>query len=310
MKDKKIVFMGTPIFAKIVLEKLIDVVDVIAVVCQPDKEVGRKKVLTKCPVKVFAEENNIMVLQPKKLRLEYQMINDLNPDMIITCAYGQILPKELLEYPKYKTINVHGSLLPLLRGGAPIQHSIIRGYDKTGITIMRTNVGMDDGDMISKKEVEILDSDNYDSLNLKLAEVGASLLIDTLPSVFDGSCKYIKQDDSKATFAYTIKREDEHIDFNKNAKDVFNQIRGLANVPGAYAILDGVEVKIYSSRIGDDINSDSGCITNIYKDGIGIACLDKELIITKIQVPGKRIMDVKDYLNGIKKDELLGKKFS
>lgn len=310
MKDKKIVFMGTPIFAKIVLEKLIDVVDVIAVVCQPDKEVGRKKVLTKCPVKVFAEENTIMVLQPKKLRLEYQMINDLNPDMIITCAYGQILPKELLEYPKYKTINVHGSLLPLLRGGAPIQHSIIRGYDKTGITIMRTNVGMDDGDMISKKEVEILDSDNYDSLNLKLAEVGASLLIDTLPSVFDGSCKYIKQDDSKATFAYTIKREDEHIDFNKNAKDVFNQIRGLANVPGAYAVLDGVEIKIFSSRIGNDINSDSGCITNIYKDGIGIACLDKELIITKIQVPGKRIMDVKDYLNGIKKDELLGKKFS
>lgn len=310
MKDKRIVFMGTPYFAKVVLEKLINYVDVIGVVCQPDKLVGRKKVLTMCPVKEFAIENNILVLQPNKLRLEYQEIIDLNPDMIITCAYGQILPKELLEYPKYKTINVHGSLLPELRGGAPIQHSIIRGYDKTGITIMRTDVGMDDGDMISKREVEILDSDNYDSLNEKLAFVGANLLIETLPSIFDETCQYIKQDHSLATFAYTIKREDEHIDFNRNAREVFNHIRGLAMNPGGFCILDGVEIKIFSSYVGDGVSLEPGTISNIYKNGIGVACLDKELIITKLQVPGKRVMDARDYLNGVKKDELLGKKFS
>ena len=310
MKDMKVVFMGTPYFAKVVLEKLINYVNVVGVVCQPDKLVGRKKVLTMCPVKEFALDNNILVLQPNKLRLEYNDILRLEPDMIITCAYGQILPKELLEYPEYKTINVHGSLLPELRGGAPIQHSIIRGYDKTGITIMRTDVGMDDGDMISKKEVEILDSDNYDSLNEKLAIVGADLLIETLPSIFSGSCEYITQDHSLATFAYTIKREDEHIDFNRCARDVFNHIRGLAMNPGGFAILDDVEVKLFSSYVGEDISLESGVISNVYKNGIGVACLDKELIITKIQVPGKRVMDVRDYLNGVKKDELLGKKFS
>ena len=302
--------MGTPYFAKVVLEKLINYVNVVGVVCQPDKYVGRKKVLTKSCVKEFAEEHNILVLQPNKLRDEYQSILELEPDMIITCAYGQILPKELLSYPKYKTINVHGSLLPELRGGAPIQTSIIRGYDKTGITIMRTDVGMDDGDMISKAEVDILDSDNYDSLNEKLAFVGADLLIETLPSILDETCEYIKQDHSLATFAYTIKREDEHINFNNKARDVFNHIRGLAMNPGAFSVLDGVEVKIFDSCVGEDISGECGVISNIYKNGIGVVCLDKELIITKIQVPGKRVMDVRDYLNGVKKDELLGKKFS
>lgn len=310
MKDKKIVFMGTPIFAKNVLEKLIEEVNVIAVVTQPDKEVGRKKILTKSPVKIFAEEHNIKVLQPIKLRKEYEDIINLKPDMIITCAYGQILPKELLEYPKYKTINVHGSLLPKYRGGAPIQWAIINGEEKTGITIMQTFPGMDDGDMIKKQEIKIEENDNYDTLNEKLSYLGRDLLIETLPSIFNKTCTYEKQNDNEATFAYTIKKEDEHINFHDTAKNIHNKIRGLAMTPGANALLEDKIIKIYETKIGNDINNEPGTIINIYKDGIGVATSDKELIITKLQIPGKKIMNVKDYLNGVDKNNLLNKHLS
>ena len=211
MKDKKVVFMGTPEFSLNVLESLIENCNVIGVVTQPDKEVGRKKVLTMSPVKELALKHNIKVLQPKKLKNEYQDIIDLNPDVIITCAYGQILPYELLSYPKYKTINVHASLLPKLRGGAPIQRAIMDGYKKTGVTIMRTEVGMDDGDMISSYEIEIKDDDTYETLSSKLSIVGKELLIKTLPSIFDGTCKYIKQNEDEVTFAKIIKKEDEYL---------------------------------------------------------------------------------------------------
>ena len=211
MKDKKVVFMGTPEFSLNVLESLIENCNVIAVVTQPDKEVGRKHVLTISPVKALALKHNIKVLQPRKLRNEYQDIIDLNPDVIITCAYGQILPYELLSYPKYKTINVHASLLPKLRGGAPIQRAIMEGYKKTGVTIMRTEAGMDDGDMISSYEIEIKDDDTYETLSSKLSVIGKDLLIKTLPSIFDGTCKYIKQNEDEVTFAKIIKKEDEYL---------------------------------------------------------------------------------------------------
>ena len=209
MKDKKVVFMGTSFFSVPVLEALIANTNVIGVVTQPDKEVGRKKILTPPFVKVVAQEHNIKVLQPKKLRVEYDEIIELNPDIIVTCSYGQILPKELLEYPKYKTVNVHASLLPKLRGGAPIHRAIIEGYDKTGVTIMFTDEGMDSGDMIEKEELLISDSDTYDSLSNKLSLIGAKLLIKVLPEVFENKAKRIKQDLDEVTFAYIIKRNDE-----------------------------------------------------------------------------------------------------
>lgn len=308
MKDKKIVFMGTPIFSVPVLEKLIENYNVIGVVTQPDKEVGRKRILTKSPVKILAEQNNIKVLQPIKLRNEYQDIIDLNPDMIVTCAYGQILPKELLEYPKYKTINVHASLLPKYRGGAPIHHAIINGEKTTGITIMRTDVGMDDGDIITKREVEILDTDDYETLSNKLSILGSDLLIETLPDIFNGKVTYQKQNNEEATFAYTIKRDDERLDFTKTTNEIYNKIRALS-LTGSYAILDDEEIKIYSSFKGEKIGSIEGQIICIYKDGIGVATSDGEIIITSIQVPGKKKMLVKDYLNGINKDSLIGKIF-
>ena len=309
MKDKKVVFMGTPDFSVPVLKSLIANTNVIAVVTQPDKEVGRKKILTSSPVKQVALENNIKVLQPIKLKNEYESIILLAPDIIITCAYGQILPKALIEFPKYKTVNVHASLLPKLRGGAPIHHALIEGYDKTGITIMYTDEGMDSGNIITQSELLITPNDNYDSLSDKLSIMGADLLIETLPQVFAGTIKSIPQKQEEVTYAYNIKREDEHIDFNQNTKEVNNHIRGLSSHPGAYALLDNKEIKIYNARIGDNLCGKNGEIVEIYKDGIGVSTNDGEIVITKLQIPGKKTMAARDYLNGINKDELLGKIF-
>lgn len=303
MKDLKVVFMGTPEFSINVLDMLCKNTNVLAVVTQPDKEVGRKKILTYSPVKEYALKNNIKVLQPKRLKDEYQCIIDLNPDIIITCAYGQILPFELLDYPKYKTINVHASLLPNYRGGAPIERSIMSGDKVTGVTIMRTDVGMDDGDIIEAKEVEILDTDDIYTLSKKLSCAGAEVLLKVLPKIIDGTCKYIKQDRPKATFAYVIKREDEKIDFSDSAINIYNKIRALSKI-GAYVINDNKETKIYKARITNK-KGDIGTISGIYKDGFGIYCSDGEIIVLELQESGKKKMSTKDYLNGVKKEELL-----
>ena len=190
MDKKKIVFMGTPKFAVPILEMLIENFGVDLVITQPDKKVGRKKVLTAPPVKILAEEKGIRVLQPEKISGDEDVLaelKELNPDIIITAAYGQLVPESILEIPKYKCINVHGSLLPKLRGGAPIQYSILEDHGKTGITIMYMVKKLDAGDMISKVEVDILDSDNYESLHDKLSIAGRDLLKETLPNIFTGN---------------------------------------------------------------------------------------------------------------------------
>lgn len=307
-KDKRIIFMGTPIFSVPVLEALIKNYNVVLVVTQPDKEVGRKKQIEFSPVKQVAIDNNIPVLQPRKLRLEYQEILEYKPDVIITCAYGQILPEPFLDFPPYKTINVHASLLPKLRGGAPIHHAIIEGHEKTGITIMRTNKGMDSGDIISKKETPILSDDTYDTLSKKLSVLGAELLIETLPSIFDGTAVYTKQNKDEVTLGYTISRDDEKIDFSKSTLEVYNKIRGLSSVPGGYAYLFDKEIKIYQASIGTNSYKEPGVIFNIYKDGIGVSTLDGEIILKEIQLSGKKRMLVRDFLNGVSKDKLLYQK--
>lgn len=307
MKNKKIVFMGTPEFAIPILESLINNYDVIGVVCQPDKEVGRKHVLTICPVKQLAINNNIKIFQPTRLKNDYQSIIDLKPDMIVTCAYGQILPFELLNYPQYKTINVHGSILPKLRGGAPIERAIMNGYEETGITIMKTDKGMDSGDIITAKSIIIDHKDTYKSLSGKLSILGAELLIETLPSIFNKTCKYIKQNDKEVTFAPIIKSVDEHLDFNDTSINIYNKIRALYPNPACYVVIDSKRVKIYEAEMGNNRCGDNGEIIEIYPNGIGISCKDSEIIIKKLQVEGKNIMDAKEYLNGKDKDELLGK---
>lgn len=303
--------MGTPLFSVPILEGLIENYNVVAVVTQPDKPVGRGGKIVISPIKDVALKYNIKVLQPIKIKAEYQNIIDLNPDIIITAAYGQIIPKIILDYPKYGCINVHASILPKLRGGAPIHHAIIDGYNKTGITIMYMNEGMDTGDIISVQEIDISNTDTMSILHDKLKIIGRDLLLETLPNIIKGNINRINQNESEATYAFNIKKEEEKIDFNKTKKEIYNQIRGLNSFPGAYAILDDKRIKIWDSYITDNIYNglSNGEISNIYKDGIGIKVSDGEIVITDIQIEGKKRMSVRDYLNGIDKNSLKGKKF-
>ena len=305
---KKIVFMGTPDFAVPVLEGLIKNYEVVLVVSQPDKKIGRKQILTPTPVKQKALENNIEVFQPENIKQNYQKIIEVNPDIIITCAYGQIIPKELLDYPEYGCINVHASLLPKLRGGAPIHKAIIDGYNETGVTIMYMDVKMDSGDIITQEKTKIEDDDNLETLHDRLSLIGQKLLLDTLPSIFDRKNKRLSQNTDQVTYAYNIKREEEHINFNLTTRQVYNLIRGLNPTPSAFCILDNEEFKVYNSRIGAvKSNEICGKIINIYKDGIGVSTSDGEIILTEIKPFGKKKMLVRDYLNGIDKNSLIGK---
>ena len=306
----KVVFMGTPDFAVNVLQGLIDNYDVIGVVSQPDKRVGRHQELRNTPVKELALKYNINVFQPEKIKLDYKDIIDLNPDIIVTCAYGQIIPKEILDCPKYGCINVHASLLPKYRGGAPIHRSIINGDKKTGITIMYMDLGMDTGDIISQDEIDILDSDNLESIHDKLSILGTKLLLDTLPSIFEGTNDRLKQNEDEVSYAYNIQREEEHIDFNKTSREVFNLIRGLSPVPSSNTILDGLEMKVLESKI-DTGNYKGACgeIVDITKEGIVVKTSDGVIILTKIKPFGKKLMDANSYVNGIGKDKLIGKVF-
>lgn len=309
MKNKKVIFMGTPEFAVPILQMLIDNTDVLLVVTQPDKEVGRKKEKKFSPIKELALKNNIEVFQPIKIREDYEYILSKNPDIIITCAYGQIIPNELIETPKYGAINVHASLLPKLRGGAPIHHAIIDGYKKTGITIMYMSSKMDAGDIISQKETIINEKENVGTLHDKLSKIGTELLKETLPLIFEQKNERIKQNEEEVTFGYNITREEEKIDFNKTAEQVYNQIRGLNPFPLAYAILNEEETKIIEANINERTIGKVGEITEITKNSIIVKCKDKSIEITKIKPFGKRIMEVKDYLNGIKKETLINKEF-
>ena len=308
MKDKRVVFMGTPEFSIPVLEALIENTNVVLVVSQPDSYVGRHHELRNTPVKEVALKNNIEVFQPIKIREDYQRILDVKPDVIITCAYGQIIPKILLDTPKYKAINVHASLLPKLRGGSPLHRCLIDGYDETGITIMYMDVGMDSGDIIKQEKIKITDEDNVGTIHDKLSTMGSKLLMEVLPSIFDGTNERIKQDENEVTFAYNIKREEEKIDFNKTSREVFNHVRGMYPFPVAYTIINDEIVKICECKIGEKISEEVSTISNIYNDGIGVMCKDKEIIITRLKPSGKKEMSARDYLNGKRDERLLGVK--
>lgn len=307
---KRIVFMGTSDFAVTILQGLLEKYQVVGVVSQPDKKIGRKQIVTPTPVKKIAVAHNIKVLQPHNIREEYQEILDLKPDIIVTCAYGQIIPKEILKAPPFGCINVHASLLPKLRGGAPIHKAIINGDTKTGVTIMYMEERLDSGDMIASKETAITLEDNLESLHDRLSIIGKELLLDTLPSIFSKTNQRIKQDEQDVTYAFNITREEEHIDFSKTKLEIFNQVRGLNPIPGAYCLLNQEVLKIYNTDLSSDkkgTGKSIGEIISIYKQGIGVKVGDGELIITEIKPFGKKKMLVRDYLNGVKKEELLGK---
>ena len=310
MKDLKVIFMGTTDFCVPILKALSEKCNVIAVVTQPDKEVGRKKEIIYSPIKKTAINLGIKVLQPIKIKEEYKEIVNLDPDIIITCAYGQIVPEVILNKPKYGCINVHASLLPKLRGGAPIHKAIIYGYDVTGITIMYMDKGMDTGDMISKKEVKIEDNDTAETLHDKLQKISVTLLLETLPKIISGTNKREKQDDNRATYAYNISRQEEHVDFNRTSREVFNQIRGLNSWTGAYAVLDDKNIKLWLSKISENhYDAKPGTIVNLDKNGMEIVTKDGSVLITELQLPGKRKTNIKDFINGVKKEDYLDKRF-
>lgn len=309
MNDLKIVYMGTPEFGLPALEAINSIYNVIAVVCQPDK-VGNRNEVKYCPIKEYALKNNILVLQPESIKNEYKDIIKLEPDMIVTCAYGQIVPKELLDYPKYGCINIHASLLPKLRGGAPIHRAIIEGHKETGVTIMKMVPKMDAGDVITQEKIEILDEDTVGTLHDKLSILGKDLVLKTIPMILSGTATYTKQNESEATFAWVINKEDEHLDFNLTTREIINKVRGLNPFPGCYCMLSGRRLKIWKCTYGTTVSDMSliGQIIKIYDNGIGVRTSNGEVIITELQLEGKRKMNASEFLNGVvNKDLLVGR---
>lgn len=308
MKDHRVVFMGTPVFAVPILEAIIGKYNVVGVVTQPDNIVNGLPKYS--PVKEIALKNNIKIIQPTKIKSEFFEVIELKPDIVITCAYGQIIPSEILDYPTYGCINVHASLLPKLRGGAPIHRALINGHAETGITIMYMNKSMDTGDIISQVSTKILDEDDLKTLHDRLSIMGKDLLMSTLPDIFLGKSKRIKQDSSQATYAPNIKREDEKIDFSKSSWEIYNKVRGLYPSPGAYFLYEGKTCKLYKCRIGDGYYGDNyiGEIVKIYSDGFGIKTSNGEIIVTDLQLEGKKRMLASVFLNGIQdKSKFIGK---
>lgn len=306
-KELQIVFMGTPEFSVPVLQGLIDNYKVRAVVTQPDRK-GNHGQINISPVKKLAQDKAILVLQPEKIKEDYQEIINLKPDLIVTCAYGQIIPKELIECPRLGCINVHASLLPKLRGGSPIHKAIIEGHSKTGITIMYMNTKMDEGDIITQEEIPILDTDTASLLHDKLSILGKELLLKTLPNIINGTNSRIKQDSSQATYAFTLKKEDEKLNFNKTARQIYNQIRGLNSWPGAYCIFEGKILKVWDSFITENYPIGfNGEITAIYKEGIGVKVSNGEIVLKIVQPEGKNKMDAISFINGLRDKNIVGK---
>lgn len=304
-----IVFMGTPDFAVESLSKIYESGhNVLAVVSQPDRPAGRGMKLLPTPVKDYAVSKNLKVYQPDtvKRNTEFiELIKSLKPDVIVVVAYGKILPKDILDIPKYGCVNVHGSILPKYRGSAPIQWAIINGEAKTGITTMYMNEGMDTGDMILKSEIEILDSDTYGTMYEKLKKLGGKLILETLEKIADGLAPREKQSD-EFCMAPMIEKEMGNINWNKSAREIHNLIRGLNPMPGAYTHIDDKVMKIWSSEVYEDELVDlEGIVPGTIlesnsKTGLLVATGEGILKILELQMPNSRRMLVNDYLRGNK----------
>lgn len=316
-KVTKIVFMGTPQFSVPILEGLVanNAYDVIAVVTQPDRPVGRKRILTPPPVKVAAETHHIPVLQPEKISgsEEMERIIQLNPDIIITAAFGQFLPTKLLDVPKFGGVNVHASLLPKYRGGAPVHYSLINGDKKTGISIIEMIKEMDAGGIYKQTDLDILPSDNVGTLFDKLSILGRDTLLNVLPDILSGRAEKIAQDSSNVIFSPTLSREEERLDWNKSAEDMFNQIRGMCPWPGAYTEYKGTRMKIWDSIVCEDESTSlqPGSVVEASKKNLKIACGDGSVLaIAQIQPSGKSSLTISEFMNGIGKQMTVGEEFN
>ena len=301
----KVLFMGTPDFAVPCIEILIkNGYDVCAAVTQPDKPRGRGHKLTPPPVKSFALDNGIPVCQPEGLKNGElaDVLAEHNPDIIIVVAYGKILPEYILNYPKYGCVNVHASLLPKYRGAAPIQWSVINGDEKTGVTTMYMEKGLDTGDMILKSETHINSGETYGELHDRLSEMGAELLLKTVKEIENGTVKREKQDDSLSCYAPMIFKETGHIDWEKSNKEVLNLINGTNPYPGSYAMYGDTVVKIFKAELCDKATGAPGEF-KIEDKKLKVNCGDGGLLISEVQFKGSRRMTVESYLNGHEIDE-------
>ena len=302
MAGLRIIFMGTPEFACPTLQKLIDRdEEVVAVITQPDRPKGRGQQTLPPPVKVLAERHGIPVMQPVKVRVPevVERIRELAPDLIVVVAFGQILPKGLLEIPKYGCINVHASLLPRWRGAAPLNWSIISGDSETGVTTMMMDVGLDTGDMLLKKSTPIDPDENTRTLHDRLSVIGAEALSETIDLLKAGNLVREKQDDTLSCYASMLKKEDGLVDWNKEPQVIKNLVRGMTPWPGAFSFLDGRMLKIYRVRTAGGAG-EPGSVINAGREGLEIACAGGSIIVDELQLEGKKRLPAKDFLAGFK----------
>ncbi len=297
----RVVFMGTPEFAVPCLQKLIDCGhEVTGVFTQPDKPQGRKMILTPPPVKVLAEKNGIKVYQPVKMRdgTALEMLKEANPELVIVVAYGKILPKEILEFPKYGCINIHASLLPLLRGAAPIQWSIINGFAKTGVTSMQMDEGLDTGDMLIKGEIEIGENETAGELHDRLSALGADILGKTIDALLKGELSPEKQNHEEFTYAPMLSKELSPVDWNMSASEIHNKIRGLSPWPSANTTLGGKKIKLHKTVLAPEKGLKAGEIV-VADKRLVVACGDGNCVeILELQAEGKKSMGAADFLRG------------
>ena len=303
----RLLFMGTPeISAKVLRTVINEGYNIVGVIAQPDRPVGRKGILEKVPTKLVAEEYNIPVFQPVRIRKEYEFVKELNPDIILTIAYGQIVPQGLLDIPRFGCLNLHGSLLPKYRGAAPIQYALINNEKVSGMTLMEMIDKMDAGKMYAKQEVIIDENDNSTSLFEKMGDAACELVINALPQYLNGELVGEEQDENLVSFCPTIKPEQERINLDLGVNEINGWIRGLSDAPGAYLYLDEQKIKIYKATVINNlIQGVIGEIVKADKNGLVLQCKNGQLSILELQKEGKKRMDYKSFING--NQNLLGK---
>ena len=298
MKKIRIIFMGTPKIASVVLESMLENnIEVGLVVTQPDKKKGRKQTIVYSEVKEVALQHNIPVFQPVRIRKDFQTILDFKPDLIVTCAYGQIVPKEVLDVPMYGCVNLHGSLLPKYRGGAPIQRAIWNGDKKSGMSLMKMAEKMDAGPVMAQKEIEITNEDTSTTLFDKMGICASELLLENFDKICSDSAVYMDQDEAQATFSPVLSKEEEHLDFQQDDAHVMNQIRAFADDPGAYVLIKNKKFKILKAHYTQD-TSKPYILEKFGKNILGFGLKEGTLMIDVCQMEGKPVMDVKSFFNG------------
>ena len=304
----RLVFMGTPEISAYVFEKMIEAgYHFVGLVAQPDHPVGRKGIIEKVPTKVIAEKYNIPVFQPVKIRLDYSFINELKPDLVITLAYGQIVPEGFLNVPRLGCLNLHGSLLPKYRGASPVQTALINNEKVTGVTLMEMVKAMDAGRMYAKKEIKIEEDDNATSLFNKVKIAASELVLEALPLYIEGKLLGEVQNEEEVTFCSTIKPEQEKLDLSLSAQEIVGWIRGLSDEPGAYLYLNNLKLKIYKAKvINDKVDHEIGEIVQADKNGLAFQAKDGQIAILELQKEGKKRMDYRSFING--NQNLLGQK--